>query len=193
MFAYLHPCCIGKCLCSRGFRGGRPTNLTNELTEVRRSNLRCDVMATRMRLGAIAQLYHLVTCSCLPVIYCICFLYNYSRGLFRGGRPTNLEESQGIAAATSPSMGLSVRFKSVAGPKFIGFRAIALVLGIHTRRALRRPASCSTTRRAAQVASQATPKVASRAASVSCGALPHRCLGKPEGFSFKVTESQFVF
>jgi hypothetical protein len=114
----------------------------------------------------------LVTCSCLPVIYCICFLYNYSRGLFRGGRPKNLEESQGIAAATSPSMGLSVRFKSVAGPKFIGFRAIALVLGIHTRRALRRPASCSTTRRAAQVASQATPKVASRAASVSCGALP---------------------
>jgi hypothetical protein len=131
------------------------------------------------------------TCNLLHLYFC--FLYNYSRGLFRGGQPTNLEESQGIAAATSPSMGLSVRFKSVAGPKFIGFRAIALVLGIHTRRALRRPASCSTTRRAAQVASQATPKVASRAASVSCGALPHRCLGKPEGFSFKVTESQFVF
>ena len=115
--------------------------------------------------------------------------------LFNGQHKLHARESEN-KNIEAPAINMSqarAHAQVVAGPKFIGFRAIALVLGIHTRRALRRPASCSTTRRAAQVASQATPKVASRAASVSCGALPHQCLGKPEGFSFKVTESQFVF
>ena len=102
-------------------------------------------MATRMRLRCNCSALppdnlFLFTCNILHLYFC--FLYNYSRGLFRGGQPTNLEESRGIAAATWHSMGLSVRFKSVAGPKFIGSELL-LFYWVYTRGAF-----CGNPRRA---------------------------------------------
>ena len=104
----------------------------------------------------------------------------------------NLDERTGIAAATWHSMGLSVRFKSVAGPKFIGSELL-LLYWVYTRGAL-----CGDWRRALR-------RVAQRKwqAKLPQGSEPYRiCLVRGSApsvsretgrFLFKVTGSQFVF